>query len=149
MAIALATAKDKPMQDAKAIGAAATLAHVTRTKSVNEKIAQQFARQLRAYVDDVYDGNQTRAAEGLGFTQGHLSALMRGERKPGLPILVQLKAKTGRSIDEWLGLATKAEASAEDRLAAAVAASVVQALKEQPGPDAPTRLLLPPRKGDK
>jgi len=77
---------------------------VARTKSVPEPIARAFRDQLRAYVDEHHDGNQTAAAKALGMTQGHLSALMRGDRKVGLTVLLDLRAKTGRTIDEWLGL---------------------------------------------
>lgn len=56
-----------------------------------------------------FEGNQTAAARALGVSQPYLNQLvtssMKGEgRGPGLGILLLMREKTGRSIEELLGL---------------------------------------------
>lgn len=88
-----------------AIGLTNTLGSVARTtKRVPRAAFEHFGRVLRAWVDDVHDGNQTAAAKQLGVTQGHISAMILGNRGPGLNTLILMREKTGKSIDEMLGL---------------------------------------------
>lgn len=102
----------KPKSNTKVIEPRFTLQRMakTRTKSVPEPVASAFREQLRLYVEREHDGNQSSAARALGFTQSHVSSLMSGSRKIGLPILLHLRERTGRSIDEWLGLAPSMDA---------------------------------------
>jgi transcriptional regulator with XRE-family HTH domain len=60
-----------------------------------------------------HDGNQTEAGKDLKITQGHISAILRGERGPGLNTLIRLRHKTGATIDSMLGFAS---VSAADEL---------------------------------
>lgn len=69
IALAHATGKDHPRAKALDLGGTlsgmgqATGGHgkVARTKSVPEPVARAFREQLRTYVDEHHDGNQTGA----------------------------------------------------------------------------------------
>jgi len=67
-------------------------------------MAEAFRRQLRAYLDRECDGNQSEGARKTGLRQSHISQLLSGTRTIGLAGLLVLRERTGRSIDEWLGL---------------------------------------------
>lgn len=75
-----------------------------RSKRVPPEALAHFAAELRRVVEDRYAGNQTRAAKGLDCTQGHISAMLLGNRGPGLNTLMAMRDITGRSIDSLLGL---------------------------------------------
>lgn len=96
----------------------------SRTKSIPEPVAAAFRAQLRAYVERECDGNQSEAARALGFTQSHISSLMSKTRKIGLPILLHLREKTGRSIDEWLGLSPTAPSVPYEEIRAIIRAEL-------------------------
>lgn len=88
-----------------AIAPLVTLSYVaTKSRRVSQGALDHFARTLTDWVNKQFDGNQTRAAKVLGVTQGHISAMMRGDRGPGLNTLILLRAQVGTSIDELLGL---------------------------------------------
>jgi hypothetical protein len=74
-----------------------------RTKRVDQRMLEFFGRELGRWVEDACDGNQTAAGKLLGVTQGHISAMIAGTRGPGLPTLIALSDKTGKSIDALLG----------------------------------------------
>lgn len=102
-----------------AIGLRNTLGSVSRTtKRVPKAAFEHFGRVLRAWVDDVHGGNQTAAAKQLGVTQGHISAMILGNRGPGLNTLIMLREKTGRSIVEMLGLGPPPAEELSERLRA-------------------------------
>jgi plasmid maintenance system antidote protein VapI len=63
-----------------------------------------FRNQLQSYVLAEFEDNQSRAGKALGIDQSHLSSLLSGKKGPGIPLLLKLRERTGRSIDEWLGL---------------------------------------------
>lgn len=87
-----------------AIVSTVTLPYVaSRTRRVPVEPLEHFARFLRDWVLKEFEDNQTHAAKALGVTQGHISAMMRGDRGPGLNTLILMREKTGRSIDELLG----------------------------------------------
>jgi DNA-binding Lrp family transcriptional regulator len=71
----------------------------------------RIADILREVVNDQYGGNQTRAADEWGVSQSHLSNLMnkKSGRGIGLRILLVLHEKTGRSLDDLVGLSTPPE----------------------------------------
>jgi len=75
-----------------------------KTKRVPQAVLDHFARELTRWVNEKCDTNQTRAAKLLGVSQGHISAMMNGTRGPGLNAILALRAQTGLSIDELLGL---------------------------------------------
>lgn len=82
-----------------AIVAASTLAYVSMTKRIPAPELEAFARFLQQWVTSAHGGNQTAAGKDLKITQGHISALVRGERGPGLNTLIRLRHKTGATID--------------------------------------------------
>lgn len=53
-------------------------------------------RELRGF-----DMTQTEFARCIGVTQGHLSALERGEKEPGAAVLFAISKEFGKSVD-WL-----------------------------------------------
>lgn len=53
-------------------------------------------RELRGF-----DLTQQEFARRIGITQGHLSALERGEKEPGARILLAISREFGKSVD-WL-----------------------------------------------
>lgn len=75
-----------------------------RSKRVGIHELEHFGAELERWVKEACDGNQTAAGKLLGVSQGHISAMIQGSRGPGLPTLIALRAKTGRSIDDLLGL---------------------------------------------
>lgn len=75
-----------------------------KTKRVPPEALSHFATELRRVVDERYGGNQSAAAKGLDCTQGHISAMLLGNRGPGLNTLMAMRDMTGRSIDSLLGL---------------------------------------------
>jgi len=95
-----------------------------RTKTVPPHVGAAFREQLRLYVEREFGGNQSSAGKALGFTQSHISSLISGKRSIGLPILLQLRDKTGRSIDEWLGLSPSAASVPFDAIRAIVRAEI-------------------------
>jgi plasmid maintenance system antidote protein VapI len=74
-----------------------------RTKTVPDAMAAAFREELRRYIDREFE-SQSEAGEKLGIDQSHISALLSGKRGVGLPVLLLLRERTGRSVDEWLGL---------------------------------------------
>jgi plasmid maintenance system antidote protein VapI len=78
-------------------------------------VALAFRDELRRYVDREFDGNQSTAGRRLGIDQSHLSALLSGKRGVGLPVLLLLRDRTGRTVDEWLGFRTD-DAATLDRV---------------------------------
>lgn len=89
-----------------AIGAVSTLAYMTTTKRIPPPEFKAFATFFEQWVERAYDGNQTAAGKALKISQGHVSAMMRGERGPGLNTLIRLRHKTGTTIDAMLGFAS-------------------------------------------
>ena len=75
-----------------------------KTKRVPQSVLDSFGRALTKWVNEAHDGNQTDAGRALGFSQGHISAMMLGTRGPGLNAIIALHQKTGTSVDELLGL---------------------------------------------
>lgn len=127
-------------------------------KKIEGRYIEHVVRILRHVVDTEYDGNQTRAAKGLGMSQPHLSNLLSGtsDRGPGLQTLIVLRHKTNQSIDALLGLPPVADIEIGERLQMSlateigrikrdvrqqVAVQVAAALKEKATSDVP---LLPP-----
>jgi transcriptional regulator with XRE-family HTH domain len=53
-------------------------------------------RELRGF-----DMTQTEVAHLIGVTQGHLSALERGEKEAGAAVLLAISQEFGKSVD-WL-----------------------------------------------
>lgn len=91
-----------------------------QTKKIPEKARQAFARELQHLVDTKYEGNQTKAGRALQVTQGHISALLNGERGPGLNVLLLMRLETGKSIDEMLGFASAPSDELRERLVSSV-----------------------------
>lgn len=120
--MALAVARRKTSSTPIAMDSAVTLDPVgtKQTKRIPDKPREAFARVLKHLVDTKYEGNQTRAGEALGVTQGHISAMIRGERGPGLNTLLLMRLETGKTIDEMLGF----EASPTEDLSRRLVASV-------------------------
>jgi hypothetical protein len=90
------------------------------TKRIPDKPREAFARVLQHLIDSKYEGNQTRAGKALKMTQGHISAIIRGERGPGLNTLLLMRLETGKSIDEMLGFEAPPAEDLSRRLVASV-----------------------------
>jgi hypothetical protein len=97
-----------------AIALAGTVDFMRRTKRVDPEILDHFGRELERWVREECEDNRTKAGRVLGLSQGHVSAMIRGLRGPGLPVLVMLAQKTGRTVDSWLF--PESEMSREDRI---------------------------------
>lgn len=74
----------------------------TKTLGAREKTA--FVLAFSAWVNEKHGGNQTHAGKAIGITQSHVSALMGGDRGPGLNLLMKLRKPMSLTIDEILGL---------------------------------------------
>jgi transcriptional regulator with XRE-family HTH domain len=91
------------------IGPATTLSPVGITKAERERSApydEATAAHARAALKAFKEAHppQENAARLLGISQGELSKLIRGPRQPQLKTLLILARRTGRSLDEILGL---------------------------------------------
>lgn len=160
-AIALDLESDKTDPRAKALTLRPTVhgmkklrAKGDRTKAIPARYAEPFRRKLAQVVREQYGDNQTRAEEGLGFTQSHISALINGRRSLGLAVLLELYEQTGITPNEWLGLEAPASkgTAADSHLVSAVVSGVADLLarrngkKDDPEDSAPS---TPPRDPDR
>lgn len=59
------------------------------------------AERLAEYCKKHYD-NQYELAELLELAEAHLSQLLSGKRRPGLPIAVRIEERTGVPAESWL-----------------------------------------------
>lgn len=91
-----------------------------RTKRVPQDVLDHFGRELRRWVDENFDGNQSKAAKILGVTQSTISGVMTGARGPGLGLLLLLRTKTGKSCDELLGVGPAPPVHLQERLQASL-----------------------------
>lgn len=57
--------------------------------------------RLRQYCDD-YCGKQYKLAELLDLHVAHVSQLLSGARRPGLPLAVKIEERTGIPVESWL-----------------------------------------------
>lgn len=96
----------------------------SRSKSLDPALAKAFRERLAQFIRDEYKGNQSAAHRALGFSQGHLSAVLNGTKTVGLPLVVRLYDVTGVSVEEWLGL-PRPEPRGTSDLATALARAVV------------------------
>lgn len=92
----------------------AILRVVAKTKRVTPDVLAAFADVLGRWVKEHHGGNQTRAGKALGVTQSHVSAMLTGQRGPGLNTLILMRDQTGLSIDTMLGLVPPKQAQAQD-----------------------------------
>lgn len=130
-----------------ALGRVVTLPCVAskQTKKIPEKPRLAFARELQRLIDAKYEGNQTKAAKALHVTQGHISALIRGDRGPGLNVLLLMRLETGKTIDEILGFAASPESELQQRLVATVELDVARIRAENREMNAKLDALLKER----
>lgn len=92
-----------------AITSVDTMTSMSQTKSVPEPILRRFGEEIRRWVDEKCDGNQSEAGRMLGCSQSHISALISGVRGVGLHFILLFAAETGKSVDELLGMKRGAE----------------------------------------
>lgn len=59
------------------------------------------AERLAEYCKKHYE-NQYELAELLELAEAHLSQLLSGKRRPGLPIAVRIEERTGVPAESWL-----------------------------------------------
>jgi len=98
--------------------------------SVPEPVAAAFRAQLQAYLDRECDGKQLVGAKRLGIRQSHISQMLSGKKVIGLAMLLHLRERTGRSIDEWLGLAPSQTSVPYDAVRAIVRAELEAARRK-------------------
>jgi transcriptional regulator with XRE-family HTH domain len=98
---------------------------MSRTKAISEAMNRRVGAVIAEVVREQFAGNQSRAAEALGLSQSHLSNLMSGRsgRGVGLPVLLILREKTNRSIDDILGLTGTPEEMSISQLRESIAES--------------------------
>lgn len=103
--MALVADHDKGDANATSFSEGVTLTSVAskQTKRIPQRAFEAFGRALEEYVRLRHGGNQSNAAKALGITQGHISAIIRGERGPGANAMIALRLATGKTIDEMLG----------------------------------------------
>ena len=103
-----------------------TLGGMRKTRATPEALASHFVGELRKWVDKEHGGNQTKAGNALGFTQGHISAVLSFKRGPGLELIAALREATTRSMDDLLGLP-----GAEDERVRKAVRAALEALREE------------------
>ncbi len=64
--------------------------------SVDWKVVGRRIRVLRGF-----DMTQAEFARRVGVSQGHLSAIERGDKEPGAAVLLAISREFGKSVD-WL-----------------------------------------------
>lgn len=121
------------------------------SKKIEPHMAAHLGSLLRAIIDRDFGGNGTAAARGLGLSQSHLNQIVNGTGSgPGLSTLIVLRAYTGLSIDQLLGLApTTAQAQGPRPLDLDAVRALVRdeiAALEKTGPRAPDPRPAKPRK---
>lgn len=105
----------------------ATLGYMASGKKIERRYIEHVARELDGVVNNQFEGNQTRAAKGLGISQAHLSHLIAAEgRGPGLSVLLRMRDYTGKSIDALLGLPPVPGEELTERLRAALETEVAR-----------------------
>lgn len=72
---------------------------------LDPKEARHLADVLRPIVDERFDGNATKAAKAIGIAQSHMSQILAARgRGAGIHVLKRIRAFTGLTIDDLLGL---------------------------------------------
>lgn len=120
MALALDDRKHRTAPIAIAREATLTYVATKHIEAIEEKARQSFARVLKHLVDTKYATNQSKAGKALGVSQGHISAMIRGDRGPGLKTLLLMRLETGKSVDEMLGYEADPTQDLSNRLVASV-----------------------------
>jgi transcriptional regulator with XRE-family HTH domain len=78
------------------------LPHMGRSKALERRYAEHLASVLKPIVERDFE-NQTQAARAMGIAQSHLSQILMGEGA-GIAVLIRVRAFTGMSLDQLLGL---------------------------------------------
>lgn len=87
-----------------AIDSPPTVPRVGRTKQqIPEAVLAAFRAEFCRWVKERHKNNQSAAGRAIGMSQSQVSALMSGERRPGLETLIKLRKVMGISIDAMLG----------------------------------------------
>ena len=82
---------------------------ITATGGPDWRAVGRRIRELRGF-----DMTQTEVAHRIGVTQGHLSALERGDKEAGAAVLLAISREFGKSVD-WL-LTGKAHTAPKTRV---------------------------------
>lgn len=91
-----------------------------RGTGLTDDQAKRLADLLRPYRDERFGGNATDMARAWGVSQSQLSQILSGRgRGAGVAVLIRLRAATGRTLDDLLGL-PELGPTQEDRIRAAV-----------------------------
>lgn len=107
------------------------VAGAKKTKRVSPEAHKAFSRFLERFIEERYGGNQTAAAKAIGVTQGHISAMILGNRGPGLNTLLELRLATGMTIDSMLGFAHSPDEELKRLLEASVLAKKNEQLEQR------------------
>lgn len=76
-------------------------------KGLTAEEKEHLAGVLRRLRDTRYDGNATEMAKALGIGQSQVSQILKGsrtDRSAGIPVLKRIRAFTGLTIDQLIGL---------------------------------------------
>lgn len=79
------------------------LPRMGRSKALERRYAEHLASVLKPIVEKDFENNQTRASRAMGIAQSHLSQILMSEGA-GIAVLIRIRAFTGMSIDQLLGL---------------------------------------------
>jgi hypothetical protein len=110
---------------------------------LTDQQAKHLAAELRPFLDR-FDGNQTRMAKAWDISQSQLSQLLGGRHKgAGVMVLCKLRAATGKSIDDLLGLPALG-ATLDDRIRDAVTKALDELELEPSEKKRPSRPHAPP-----
>jgi len=99
------------------------------TKGLEERYARHLAAVLRPIVESRFGGNATAAARAMNVAQSHLAQILAAKgRGAGVNVLIRLRAFTGLTLDELLGLPALRGATPETELERRIAARVLAEL---------------------
>lgn len=76
-------------------------------KGLTDDEKEHLARLLKRVRDTRFDGNATHMARALGIGQSQVSQILKGkrtDRSAGIPVLKRIRAFTGCTLDELIGL---------------------------------------------
>lgn len=78
-----------------------------RDHGLTDKQKEHLRTLLQPIVDERFDGNATQAAKAMRIPQPQLAQILHGEKSPrsaGVAVLVRIRAFTGITLDDLLGL---------------------------------------------
>ncbi len=144
----------KPQQRSAATGEVLrdTVPRVSDTKSLPPEMRARIIAAVEKLIAEHPEKNLREVAEAVGIEQPLLSAMRKG-RSIGIGALLKLRAATGETIDDLLGLdppprrrpppPPDSSADLNHRIRAAVAAALDERARQTPPTEPPTKGPVP------